>query len=276
MFIFTVPQGTCCIVEMFGKPCSVRQSGLQFTIPLLQNIRRVPAEWGTETHRKGIYIELTEQTLDTMARQYTTQDNVNVTANCVIRWRIYDVKKAVYEVSRLHKSLVETVLNELRSLIGSMKLDDVLTKRSTIADRVAANVSNTLSRWGVLLSAVEIQELRMDDATADAMRQIMEAERRSKAIIAESEGESLAIERKARASKLAAVLKAEGEAEAVRLAAEAEKAYLQQLSEVIGAEAAAKVLMNRQMLQCYGTAVQDPAAKVFIPAGLPSIVDSGK
>ncbi len=274
MFIFTVPQGTCCIIEMFGKPCSVRKSGLQFIIPRIQKIRRVPEEWGEDTHRRGIFIELTEQTLDTKARLYTTQDNVNVMANCVIRWRIVDAKKAVYEVSRLHKSLIETVLNELRSLIGSMKLDEVLSRRADIADSVASNVATTLTRWGVQLSAVEIQELRMDEATADAMRQIMEAERRSKAIMAESEGESVAIERKAYAAKTAAVLKAEGEAEAVRLAAAAECYYLQQLTSVIGAEAAAKVLMNRQMLQCYGTAVQDPAAKVFIPTGLPSIVDT--
>ncbi len=276
MFIFVVPEGTCCILEIFGKPSSVRKGGLHFRVPFLQNIRRVPDSWGEQTNRQGVFIELTEQTLDTRARRYITQDNVNVSADCVIRWRIQDPIKAVYSVDRLHMSIVETVLNELRTIIGSMKLDDVLSQRASIADKVAVNISATLSRWGVMLTTAEIQELKTDDATAEAMRQIMEAERRSRALATEAEGESAAIVKRAEAARQAAVLQAEGEAEAVRIAARAEQEYLSALAGIIGREEAARVLMNRQMLQCYGSAAKEPGAKVFMPVGLPSVVDPSK
>lgn len=273
MFIFTVPQNHCAIVEMFGKPRSIKRSGLNFYIPVLQHLKDVTPLWGNASNHNGIYIELTEQQHRETGRICTTKDNVNVEVCCIIRWKITDPIKAVYSVDHLHRSLVEVTLNELRSTIGNMELDAVLTGRAALSEKVTLTVSPTLQRWGITLTTVEIQELSTDQATADAMRQIIEAERRSKAISAEAVGESAAKVKLAQAEKEAAILRAQGTAEALKLEADAQTAYLRQLAEVIGAEAAAKVLINRQTIEGYATITKDPNAKVYLPSTLPAIVN---
>lgn len=273
MFIFTVPQNHCAIVEMFGKPRSIKRSGLNICIPFLQQLKDVSPIWGNSSNQNGIFIELTEQQHRETGRTCTTKDNVNVEVSCIIRWKITDPIKAVYSVDHLHRSLVEVTLNELRSTIGNMELDAVLTGRAALSEKVTLTVSPTLQRWGITLTTVEIQELITDQATADAMRQIIEAERRSKAISAEAIGESAAKVKLAQAEKEAAILRAQGTAEALKLEADAQTAYLRQLAEVIGAEAAAKVLINRQTIEGYATITKDPNAKVYLPSNLPAIVN---
>lgn len=276
MFIFTVPQNHCAIVEMFGKPCSVKESGLCFRLPFIQSLRRVSAAWGAMSNKSGVYIELTEQLLDTQPRSCITKDNATMQVNCIIRWRIADPVKAVYEVENLHKSLVELVLNELRSLIGSRNLDEILSARSEISEKVSVAVSTTAARWGVAITSIEIKELTTDAETKEAMLRQMEAERVSRSIALKAEGESTARIRLAESERQAAILKAQGAAEALRLTAEAEADYVQKLAGVIGAEAAAKVLMNRQALEGYATITTNPAATVYLPNSVPGVVDLKK
>lgn len=276
MFIFIVPQNHCAIVEMFGKPCSVKESGLAFRIPFLQSVRRVSRAWGQLSNKDGCYIELTEQLLDTQPRSCITKDNATMQVNCIIRWRIADAVKAVYEVENLHKSLVELVLNELRSLIGSRNLDEILSARSEISEKVSVAVAATAARWGVNITSIEIKELTTDAETKEAMMRQMEAERVSRSIALKAEGESTARVRLAESERQAAVLKAQGEAEAMRLRAEAEADYVAKLAPIIGAEAAAKVLMNRQALEGYATISSNPASTVYLPNTVSGVVDLKK
>lgn len=276
MFIFTVPQGHCAVVEMFGKPTAVKKSGLQFYIPFLQGLKDVSTMWGGNTNKNGCYIELTEQLLDTQPRSCITKDNATMQVNCIIRWRILDPIKALYEVQNLHQSLVELVLNELRSLIGSRNLDEILSSRSEISEKVSVAVANTASRWGLSITSIEIKELTTDAETKEAMMRQMEAERVSRSIALKAEGESTAKVRLAESEKQAAILRAQGASEALRLTAEAEAAYLEKLTAIIGAEAAAKVLMNRQALEGYATITSNPAAQVYLPNGVPSVMDLKK
>ena len=273
MFIFTVKQGHCAIVEMFGKPTSVRKSGLQFRLPILQSLKDVSPAWGTLTNKDGYYIELTEQLLDTQPRSCITQDNATMQLNCVIRWRITDPIKAVYEVERLHQSLVELVLNEMRSLIGSRNLDEILTSRTEMSERVTVTVAATAARWGVAITSIEIKELTTDTETREAMLRQMEAERISRSTVLQAEGESTAKVRIAEAERKAAILKAEGTSEALRITAEAESAYLARLAEVVGPVSAAKILMNRQALEGYATITTNPASTVYLPNSVPSVID---
>lgn len=276
MFIFVVPQGHCAIVEMFGKPTSVRKSGLQFYIPFLQSIKDVSASWGENTNKRGIYIEQTEQLLDTNPRSCITKDNATMQVNCIIRWRIMDAIKAVYEVQNLHQSLIELVLNELRSLIGGRNLDEILSARSEISEKVSVSVAATASRWGISITSIEIKELTTDAETREAMLRQMEAERVSRSIALKAEGESTARVRLAESERQAAILRAQGAAEAMRLAAEAEADYLQRIAAVVGADAAAKVLMNRQALEGYATITSNPASQVYLPNSVPSVMDLKK
>ncbi|MBR2145783.1 MAG: SPFH/Band 7/PHB domain protein [Akkermansia sp.] len=273
MFIFTVKQGHCAIVEMFGKPTSVKKSGLQFRIPILQKLRDVSPAWGTLTNKDGYFIELTEQLLDTQPRSCITKDNATMQMNCVVRWRITDPIKAVYEVERLHQSLIELVLNEMRSLIGSRNLDEILSSRSEMSEKVTLAVSSTVARWGIAITSIEIKELTTDTETREAMLRQMEAERISRSTALQAEGESTAKVRLAEAEKQAAILRAQGASEALRLTAEAETAYLERLASIIGAEAAAKVLMNRQALEGYATITTNPASTVYLPNSVPAVID---
>lgn len=273
MFIFTVPQGHCAVVEMFGKPVGVRMSGLRFHVPILQKIKDVSANWGTSTNKHGIYIELTEQILDTQTRTCITKDNATMLVDCIVRWRISDPLKAVYEVQELHKSLCELVLNETRSLIGGSNLDEILSQRASLSEKVVTEVSKTAARWGISITAVEIKELSTDQQTHDAMLKQMEAERLSRSTALQAEGESKAMVLLAKSEKEAAILRAEGAAEAMRIAAEAEAAYVERLATAIGPEAAARVLMNKQTLEGYNKITTNPAAQVYLPNSLPSVLD---
>jgi regulator of protease activity HflC (stomatin/prohibitin superfamily) len=102
---------------------------LRFKIPLIDKVKKVSDIWGKETNKDDFFIELTEQITDTSPREYFTKDNVKVTSDCVMRWRIVDPVKAIYEVDNLHRSIKETVLNSMRGEIGSRELDNVLSAR---------------------------------------------------------------------------------------------------------------------------------------------------
>ena len=236
MFTKVIPQGHCVIVERFGKPVRVAQSGLRFFLPGLDKLRDVRNVWADQSNKDGIFIELTEQICDTGTRECFTHDNVKLLVDCVYRWRITDPIKAVYEVDELHKSLKEAVLGEIRSFIGKNELNTVLASRSRISESVVTVVSDTVRRWGVNLTGVEVQELKADEATQGAMLQQLEASRR-----------------------------AEATSESIKLVAEGEQAYLTMLKETLGPEEAAKVLIAQKTLDVYKQATSDPAAKVFLP-----------
>ncbi len=268
-----IPQGHCVIVERFGKPVRVAQSGLRFFLPGLDKLKNVSAAWDDRTNRDGVFIELTEQICDTGSRECFTKDNVKLIVDCVYRWRVIDPIKAVYEVDQLHKSLKESVLGEIRSFIGKNELNTVLASRSRISENVVTVVSETVRRWGVNLTGVEVQELKADEATQGAMLQQLEASRRSEAIKLEAEGKAFAVVQEAEAAKKAAILRAEATSESMKLVAEGEQAYLNMLKETVGPDAAAKVLIAQKTLDAYRQATGDPAAKVFLPlSALPNVL----
>lgn len=270
MFIFTVPQNHCSVIEMFGKPVSVKKSGLNFYIPFLQKIKRV--DW-MQTHTDGKYIQLSEQLLDTAPRSCVTKDNATLDVSCIIRWRITDAKQALYEVENLHRAILELVLNELRALIGNRNLDELLSSRAQLSEKVVQAISGTTARWGISVNSVEIQELSADSKTQDAMLKQMEAERVSRAIALEAEGKSRAIRLNAEAEKDAAIMRAEATKAAMQLIAEAEAEYVAKLAQTIGAEGATKALLNRQALDSYKTITANPSDKVFLPANVPAMVN---
>ena len=273
MFSKVIPQGHCVIVERFGKPVRVAHSGLRFFMPGMDTLRDVRNVWGERSNKEGIFIELTEQICDTGSRECFTKDNVKLIVDCVYRWRITDPIKAVYEVDELHKSLKEAVLGEIRSFIGKNELNTVLASRSRISETVVTIVSDTVRRWGVNLTGVEVQELKADDATQGAMLQQLEASRRSEAIKLEAEGKAYAVVQEAEAAKKAAILRAEATSEAMKLVAEGEQAYLSMLKDTLGADVAAKVLIAQKTLDVYKQATSDPAAKVFLPlSALPQVL----
>lgn len=258
-FVTVVPQNHCAIVMRFGRPVKKWwRAGVHVRIPLLESIHNVKSFNGwTETHKEGIFIELTDQVSDTGRRPYVTKDNVNTSVNALIRWKVVDPIKAVFDVDHLHKSLVESVLNELRARIGTMTLDEVTSARTALSQDVQKAVFTTTNRWGVVVTSVEIQDITFDDATKEAMLAQMAAERKRRAAILEAEGKADALKMLAEAQKTAQAIHAE-----------ADMQYLARVSEAVGRDNAARLLQNRQTMECYGQISQNAANKVFLPASM--------
>ena len=262
--VYTIPQSHCAVIERFGKFSRIQREGLRFRLPLMEQIKRVD-DWGEQVNKQGYLIELTEQQTDTPTRQSHTRDNVAVHANASVYWRIIDPRKALYEIDSLPRAVSDIALNALRSNVGTMNLDELLAERQSINERIAAELSETARKWGVQFTRVEIQEIQTSDDTARAMSQQMDAERKRRALIAEAEGAAEAEVRVAEAQKKAAVLRAEGQAQALELAAEAESHYLAKLTERIGGDQAAAVLIAQKYLTGFDTISKNPSDKVFLP-----------
>lgn len=269
MFIKEIPQGHCLVVERFGKPVRIAHSGLRFFIPVLDKAKDVGEIWEDKTNKpdkkgKRIFIELSEQQRDTKPQDCFTKDNVKLSVDCVYRWRIVDPFKAIYEVDKLHNSIREAVLSEVRAFIGQNDLNFALGSRSQLSDHVVTTVESTVKRWGVKLTGLEVAELKTDKATEDAMRQQLEASRKAEAIKLESEGRAAAIVKQAEAEKTAMALKAEGD-----------EAYLKSLTGVVGYKNAAKILVTIKTLESYKVLTENAANKVFMPLPtLPEVLAS--
>lgn len=263
--IYTVPQGHCVVVERFGKFSRVQREGLHMKIPFIERIRRVDT-WGPAANKVGVFLELSEQQTDTPVRQCHTRDNVTVSANASVYWRILDPRRALYEVDNLPKFVADVALNALRARIGMLELDAVLSERQTLNDQISTELAGTAQKWGVQFNRVEIQELSTTSETATAMRQQMEAERRRRAIVAEAEGQARATIQVAEAEREAAVLRAHGQADALALIAEAESAYVGRLRTTMSPEDAVRVLMAQKCLVGFEAISKTPGSKVFLPS----------
>ncbi len=262
--LHVVPQAHCVVLERFGKFARVQREGLRFRLPFLEKIRFVDS-WGDVANKQGYLIELTEQQTDTTPRQCHTKDNVPVISNVSVYWRITDPRKALYEVDALPQALADIALNALRANIGSLDLDDVLSERQELNQRIAAQLAETAGKWGILFTRVEIQELSTDKEVATAMIQQMDAERRRRAQISEAEGRAEAEVLVAQAEKQAAILRAEGQARALELLAGAEQTYLNTLGSNLTKEQAVTLLMAQKYIDGFDTISKNPADKVFVP-----------
>ena len=258
-----VPQNHCAVIEVFGKPSKVLQSGLNITFPMFglwhnpKNLRH----W-EETYKNGIFIELSEQLMNLSPRNCATQDNVEIGVDCVMRWRITDPLKAVYAVDKLHQSIREKVLAEIRGQVGLRTLESMLSARAQMSSEIVTHISGVLAQWGVVVTGVEIQSLILEESVKTAMLQQMEAERKARAIALEAEGTRKAIETKAEAEK-----------NAMSIMAKAQKEYLMEISSVVGTEAATQILLNMQTLTGYETITKNQADKVYLPSNLPAMIN---
>jgi regulator of protease activity HflC (stomatin/prohibitin superfamily) len=271
--ITSIPQNHCRIIERFGRPISVQKSGLAFKLPFFDKVKNVSEVWGNETNKNGVFIELTEQLIDTQARECYSKDNAKITVDAVLSFRISDPIKAVYETDNLHLALKQLVLNEMRSRMGSLVLDDILGARSQMSESIVAELSDTARKWGIIIIRVEIQEVKTDDATSAAMLQQMDADRKSRAAVSEAQGKAKAIIAIAEAEKDAAILRAEGQSQATIIIAEAERIYLETIAKEIGVESAAKVLMVQKILTGYDIITSNPANKVYIPGNTTTMLE---
>lgn len=270
--IYTVPQNHVALVKRFGKHTRVQKNGLRFKIPFIEEIKYVK-NWNRVANKKGYFIELSEQQTDTRPRQCQTKDNVTIEADASVYWKIVDPVKAVYDIDILPKSIADVALNALRANIGTLKLDEVLSERQSLNQKIAAQLSDIATKWGVVFTRVEIQEINYSNDTAEAMMQEMAAERKKRALIAEAEGRAQAEITKAKSEAEASFIRAKSEADVLNLLATSESAYLSKLQEVVSVESASKLVMLQKYIEGMKTITSNPSNKVFLPANFQANYD---
>lgn len=262
--IYTVPQNHVVLIKRFGKHSRVQRNGLRFKLPLIESYKTFH-DWDGTANKNGYFIELSEQQTDTPPRQCQTLDNVTIDANASIYWRITDPVRAAYDIDVLPKSIADIALNALRSNIGKIKLDQVLSERQNLNAKISAQLVETASKWGVTFSRVEIQEINYSSETAEAMMQEMTAERKKRALMAEAEGEASAEVTKANADASATLIRAKAQADAIKLIAEAESEYILKLKENTTTEIAGQIIMSQKYIDGMKTISNNPSDKVFLP-----------
>ncbi|MDO9471976.1 MAG: SPFH domain-containing protein [Caulobacter sp.] len=265
-----VPQGREFTVEYFGRYTRTLSPGIHFLVPFFERI--------------GRRVNMMEQVLDVPQQEVITKDNAVVKVDGIVFIQVMDAAAAAYRVDNLNYAISQLCMTNLRTVVGSMELDEVLSQRDQINTRLLTTIDHATSPWGVKATRIEIKDLTPPPDITNAMARQMKAERERRAVITEADGEKQAAIAKAEGSKQAAILQAEGrreaafrDAEAREREAEAEAKATAFVSEAIarGDVNAINYFIAQKYVEAFALLASSPNQKtVIVPADFAGIAGS--
>jgi regulator of protease activity HflC (stomatin/prohibitin superfamily) len=263
-----VPQGKHYTVERFGRFSRTLTPGLGLVIPYIETI--------------GAKVVMMEQVLDVPTQEVITKDNASAKVDGVIFYQVTDASRATYQVAQLDYALLNLTMTNIRNVMGSMDLDQLLSNRDDINQKLLAVVDAAASPWGVKVTRIELKNIEPPADLAAAMARQMKAERDRRASILEAEGQRQAAILKAEGEKQAQILSAEGrkeaafrDAEARERSAEAEANATRMVSEAIakGDVSAVNYLIAEKYVGAFAKLATAPNQKiVIVPAEMGGLI----
>lgn len=260
--IKVVKQSEVYIIERLGKFHKVADAGLTIIIPFIDHIRSI--------------VSLKQQTLDIQPQEVITKDNVTITIDTVVFYKIIDPAKAVYEIQSLKKGIEYLAITTIRDIVGKMLLDETFSSRDMINDRLKSSLDDSTYQWGCRIDRVEIKDITPPPDIRDAMEKEMNAERNKRALILEAEGKKQSAITLAEGKKAAAILEAEaekearirkaaGEADAIRQVASAKAEEIHKVYDAMMKAKPDEKLVQLKSLEALKDVANGEANKVFIP-----------
>ena len=260
--IKVVRQSEVYIIERLGRFHKVADAGLTIIVPFLDKVRSV--------------VSLKQQTMDIPPQGVITSDNVTITIDTVVFYKITDPAKAVYEIQSLKKGIEYLAITTIRDIVGKMELDQTFSSRDQINDRLRVILDEATDAWGCKIDRVEIKDITPPADIRDAMEKQMNAERNKRALILEAEGERQSAITLAEGRKQAAILDAEadreskirratGEAEAIKQVADAKAKEIQMVYDAIKQANPDDKLVQIKSLEALKEVAKGQANKIFIP-----------
>ena len=264
----TVPQGYNYTVERFGRYIRTLKPGLNLIIPFVDGV--------------GRKMNMMEQVLDVPHQEVITRDTASVTANGVTFYQILDAAAAAYEVDKLENGILNLTMTNIRSVMGSMDLDELLSNRDEINNRVLRVVDSAVGPWGIKITRIEIKDIDPPKDLVDSMGRQMKAEREKRALVLEAEGKRQAAILTAEGEKASQVLEAEGrreaafrDAEARERSAEAEAEATRVVSEAIasGSVQAINYFVANNYIKALEALAKSPNQKILmLPVEAASVI----
>ncbi|MCI9365244.1 MAG: paraslipin [Clostridia bacterium] len=257
-----VKQAEVYIIERLGKYHKIADAGLTIIIPFFDHVRSV--------------VSLKQQTMDIPPQGVITKDNVTITIDTVVFYKITDPAKAVYEIQSLRKGIEYLAITTIRDIVGKMDLDQTFSSRDMINDRLRVILDEATDQWGCRVDRVEIKDITPPADIRDAMEKQMNAERNKRAAILQAEGERQSAITIAEGQKEAAILAAEaekeskirkaaGEAEAIKKVAEAKAKEVEMIYGAIKNSNPDDKLVQLKSLEALQEVANGNANKIFIP-----------